>query len=196
MRFVKEEDKSCRGDLFLPRRSLYVMRDAARYFYTHEILKNDDSFFGSTKVDKARRISVICRNAPSPDWVALTIMTMILCFILLLQRWSNTIGWIRQKKTIENASRLNAYKHCVVSRHFMIMPTRDRCCWDTTRDCNVDRHYFNDANVCVEGYAGERCDEDPVFLPRICNNHPGNAKSEFCFRVMKLPLVDKSVTKV
>ena len=67
MRFVKEEDKSCRGDLFLPRRSLYVMRDAARYFYTHEILKNEDSFFGSIKVDKERRISVICRNAPSAD---------------------------------------------------------------------------------------------------------------------------------
>ena len=65
MRFVKEDDQSFKGDLFLPRRSLYVMRDAARYLYTHEILKDEDSYFDKTKINKGRRISVICRNSPT-----------------------------------------------------------------------------------------------------------------------------------
>merc|ERR1711942_252693 len=65
MRFVKEEDKSYVGDLFLPRRSLYVMRDVARYHYTHEILKDEDSYFDKIKIDKGRRISIICRNSPT-----------------------------------------------------------------------------------------------------------------------------------
>ena len=63
MRFVKEDDQSFKGDLLLPRRSLYVMRDAARYLYTHEILKDEDSYFNKNKVNKGRRISVICRNS-------------------------------------------------------------------------------------------------------------------------------------
>jgi len=67
MRFVKETDKSHRGDLYLPRRSLYIMRDAARYFYTHEILRDEDSYFDGTKVDKGRRISIICRNSPTNE---------------------------------------------------------------------------------------------------------------------------------
>lgn len=64
MRFIREDDKSCVGDLFLRRRSLYVMRDLARFLYTHEILKDEESFFDGAKVDKGRRISVICRNSP------------------------------------------------------------------------------------------------------------------------------------
>ena len=67
MRFVKETDKSHRGDLYLPRRSLYIMRDAARYIYTHEILRDEDSYFDGTKVDKGRRISIICRNSPTNE---------------------------------------------------------------------------------------------------------------------------------
>lgn len=52
------------ADVFLKRRSLYIMKNTARYNFTHEILGNDKSFFRNKKIDKARRISIICRNNP------------------------------------------------------------------------------------------------------------------------------------
>ncbi|XP_062551501.1 alpha-ketoglutarate-dependent dioxygenase alkB homolog 7, mitochondrial-like isoform X1 [Armigeres subalbatus] len=52
------------SDVFLARRSLYIMKHAARYKFTHEILAGDDSVFQERKVDKDRRISIICRNDP------------------------------------------------------------------------------------------------------------------------------------
>lgn len=51
-------------DVLLKRYSLYIMRGSARYDYTHEILSNAESRFGSECVIKTRRISVICRNEP------------------------------------------------------------------------------------------------------------------------------------
>ena len=33
-----------------------------RYKFTHEILKNSESFFNGLQVAKTRRISVVCRN--------------------------------------------------------------------------------------------------------------------------------------
>ena len=33
-----------------------------RYKFTHEILKNGESFFNGVKVPKSRRISIVCRN--------------------------------------------------------------------------------------------------------------------------------------
>lgn len=53
------------ADILLPRYSLYIMKDTARYNFTHEILDNKVSeIFGKT-VPKGRRISIICRNEPS-----------------------------------------------------------------------------------------------------------------------------------
>ncbi|KAF6204244.1 hypothetical protein GE061_002584 [Apolygus lucorum] len=51
----------------LKRRSLYVMTDCVRYEFKHSILRNEDSYFGNLKVDKLRRISVICRNEPQEE---------------------------------------------------------------------------------------------------------------------------------
>lgn len=64
MRLVKEGDSSEWLDLLLPRRSLYILRDQARYDFTHEILKDEESVFNGQKVHRHRRISVICRNLP------------------------------------------------------------------------------------------------------------------------------------
>lgn len=64
MRLVKEDVTSEWLDLLLPRRSLYILRDQARYNFTHEILKDEDSVFNGQRVPRQRRISVICRNLP------------------------------------------------------------------------------------------------------------------------------------
>ncbi|XP_068606354.1 alpha-ketoglutarate-dependent dioxygenase alkB homolog 7, mitochondrial [Brachionichthys hirsutus] len=65
MRLVTEDDASEWVDLLLPRRSLYILRDQARYKFTHQILKDEESVFNGQKVPRLRRISVICRNLPS-----------------------------------------------------------------------------------------------------------------------------------
>lgn len=65
MRLVHEKQTTLWADVLLKRRSLYVMKGSARYDYKHEILKNDESYFKGDKVEKDRRISVICRNAPN-----------------------------------------------------------------------------------------------------------------------------------
>nr|XP_019958371.1 PREDICTED: alpha-ketoglutarate-dependent dioxygenase alkB homolog 7, mitochondrial [Paralichthys olivaceus] len=64
MRLVREDAKGHWLDLLLPRRSLYILRDQARYDFTHEILKDDESVFNGERVPRQRRISVICRNLP------------------------------------------------------------------------------------------------------------------------------------
>ncbi|XP_065820776.1 alpha-ketoglutarate-dependent dioxygenase alkB homolog 7, mitochondrial isoform X1 [Labrus bergylta] len=64
MRLVREDNSSEWLDLLLPRRSLYILRDEARYNFTHEILKEEDSVFSGQRVPRLRRISVICRNLP------------------------------------------------------------------------------------------------------------------------------------
>ncbi|XP_059203674.1 alpha-ketoglutarate-dependent dioxygenase alkB homolog 7, mitochondrial [Centropristis striata] len=64
MRLVKEDATSEWLDLLLPRRSLYILRDQARFNFTHEILKDQDSVFNGQRVPRLRRISVICRNLP------------------------------------------------------------------------------------------------------------------------------------
>ncbi|CAH0384532.1 unnamed protein product [Bemisia tabaci] len=67
MRFVSASNKSLKIDIFLARRSLYIMRNAMRYDFTHEILHNKESFFNGEQVHKSRRMSVICRNEPPPS---------------------------------------------------------------------------------------------------------------------------------
>jgi alkylated DNA repair protein alkB homolog 7 len=50
--------------ILLKRHSLYIMSHSARYNFTHEILKNEESFLKNQKIVKNRRISIICRNEP------------------------------------------------------------------------------------------------------------------------------------
>ncbi|XP_069110067.1 alpha-ketoglutarate-dependent dioxygenase alkB homolog 7, mitochondrial-like [Argopecten irradians] len=64
MRLVHDKDKQRWADILLDRRSLYIMKDAARYDYTHEVLSNEESVFNGHPVPKDRRISVIMRNEP------------------------------------------------------------------------------------------------------------------------------------
>lgn len=64
MRLLSEDNSGDRVDLLLQRRCAYVLRGAARYQFSHQILKEEESFFGGQKVLRDRRISVICRNMP------------------------------------------------------------------------------------------------------------------------------------
>lgn len=67
MRLVNEKNKTLYADVLLKRRSLYIMTGSARYDYTHEVLKNEESIFKGEKILKGRRISVMCRNEPDPN---------------------------------------------------------------------------------------------------------------------------------
>ncbi|XP_074104339.1 alpha-ketoglutarate-dependent dioxygenase alkB homolog 7, mitochondrial isoform X2 [Cotesia typhae] len=60
-------EKECRHDFFLPRRSLYIMSGVARHKYNHEVLGPEESIFNDKKINKTRRISIICRSAPDPQ---------------------------------------------------------------------------------------------------------------------------------
>ncbi|XP_046402344.1 alpha-ketoglutarate-dependent dioxygenase alkB homolog 7, mitochondrial [Ischnura elegans] len=64
MRLVHEKEKSKCVDVLLPRRSLYIMTGTARYDYTHELLNKEMSIFKNEKVQRGRRLSIICRNMP------------------------------------------------------------------------------------------------------------------------------------
>ncbi|KAG9472619.1 hypothetical protein GDO78_018289 [Eleutherodactylus coqui] len=64
MRLVSVDDPGERADLLLPRRCLYIMSGVARYKFTHEILRNEESSFNGVPVPRERRISVICRSLP------------------------------------------------------------------------------------------------------------------------------------
>lgn len=50
-------------DVLLKRRSLYIMKDVARYKFTHEVLPTKSLFKGQ-EIVKDRRVSIICRNQP------------------------------------------------------------------------------------------------------------------------------------
>ncbi|XP_058834847.1 alpha-ketoglutarate-dependent dioxygenase alkB homolog 7, mitochondrial [Topomyia yanbarensis] len=60
--FATSRDSKYWADVLLSRRSLYIMKDTARYKFTHELLVGEESVFKGSKVDKDRRISIICRN--------------------------------------------------------------------------------------------------------------------------------------
>lgn len=49
------------ADILLKRRSMYVMKDSARYNFTHEVLATG-SVFNDAPIEKDRRISIVCRN--------------------------------------------------------------------------------------------------------------------------------------
>ena len=61
-RFRHSQQKDQMVDIYIPRRSLYIMKDFSRYDFTHEILHNSESQFRGEQVTKGRRVSVICRN--------------------------------------------------------------------------------------------------------------------------------------
>lgn len=44
--------------------SIFSCRGSARYDFSHEILRDEESFFGERRVPRGRRISVICRSLP------------------------------------------------------------------------------------------------------------------------------------
>ena len=46
---------------------LLVSRNVARYKFTHEVLAEEYSKFKGEVVPRDRRVSVICRNEPSPE---------------------------------------------------------------------------------------------------------------------------------
>ncbi|XP_071964977.1 alpha-ketoglutarate-dependent dioxygenase alkB homolog 7, mitochondrial-like [Antedon mediterranea] len=62
MRLVHVEQKNIWANVLLRPLSLYVLQNRVRYEFTHEILSNETSSYLGNKVQKSRRISVICRN--------------------------------------------------------------------------------------------------------------------------------------
>ncbi|XP_066201274.1 alpha-ketoglutarate-dependent dioxygenase alkB homolog 7, mitochondrial [Saccopteryx leptura] len=64
MRLVHTQEPGEWLELLLEPGSLYILRDSARYDYSHEILRDEESFFGERRVPRGRRISVICRSLP------------------------------------------------------------------------------------------------------------------------------------
>jgi len=67
MRLALENDTARYADVYLPQRSLYIMKNKARFDYTHEVLKAEESSFMGEPVPRDRRVSVICRNEPDPQ---------------------------------------------------------------------------------------------------------------------------------
>ncbi len=43
---------------------IIYFRNIARFDFTHEILKDKESYFNNTHIPRNRRLSVICRNMP------------------------------------------------------------------------------------------------------------------------------------
>ncbi|XP_063431023.1 alpha-ketoglutarate-dependent dioxygenase alkB homolog 7, mitochondrial-like [Mytilus trossulus] len=67
MRLVHDKDKNKYADILLKRRSLYIMKDAIRYEYSHEVLPEAESKFKGQIIPKDRRISIILRNEPNEE---------------------------------------------------------------------------------------------------------------------------------
>ncbi|XP_038627713.1 alpha-ketoglutarate-dependent dioxygenase alkB homolog 7, mitochondrial [Tachyglossus aculeatus] len=67
MRLVDSRDPQQWLELLLEPRSLYILRGPARYDFSHQILRDQESFFAGRKVPRGRRISVICRSLPEGD---------------------------------------------------------------------------------------------------------------------------------
>ncbi|XP_069864384.1 alpha-ketoglutarate-dependent dioxygenase alkB homolog 7, mitochondrial [Dipodomys merriami] len=64
MRLVHTQEPEQWLELLLEPGSLYILRGAARYEFSHEILRDEESFFGERRIPRGRRISVICRSLP------------------------------------------------------------------------------------------------------------------------------------
>ncbi|XP_040846877.1 alpha-ketoglutarate-dependent dioxygenase alkB homolog 7, mitochondrial [Ochotona curzoniae] len=64
MRLVHTQEPGHWLELLLEPGSLYILRDSVRYDFSHEILRDEESFFGERRIPRSRRISVICRSLP------------------------------------------------------------------------------------------------------------------------------------
>ncbi|VVC88282.1 unnamed protein product [Leptidea sinapis] len=64
MRLTHEERPHIAFDALLQRRCLYIMSGAARYSFKHAVLGNEDSTWCGRRVQRLRRVAVICREAP------------------------------------------------------------------------------------------------------------------------------------
>ncbi|CAF4022707.1 unnamed protein product [Rotaria magnacalcarata] len=64
MRLTHKDDKTLIVNTLLKPKSLYIMKNIARYDFTHEVLKNTESYFNNVHIPRDRRISIICRNMP------------------------------------------------------------------------------------------------------------------------------------
>ncbi|XP_048197840.1 alpha-ketoglutarate-dependent dioxygenase alkB homolog 7, mitochondrial isoform X1 [Perognathus longimembris pacificus] len=64
MRLVHTQEPGQWLELLLEPGSLYILRGVARYDFSHEILRDEESFFGERRIPRGRRISVICRSLP------------------------------------------------------------------------------------------------------------------------------------
>ncbi|KAM4858073.1 alpha-ketoglutarate-dependent dioxygenase alkB homolog 7, mitochondrial [Urocitellus parryii] len=64
MRLVHTQEPGQWLELLLEPGSLYILRGSARYDFSHEILRDEESFFGDRRIPRSRRISVICRSLP------------------------------------------------------------------------------------------------------------------------------------
>ncbi|ERE72805.1 putative ATP-dependent Clp protease proteolytic subunit [Cricetulus griseus] len=64
MKLVHTQEPEQWLELLLEPGSLYILRGSARYDFSHEILRDEESFFGEHRVPRGRRISVICRSLP------------------------------------------------------------------------------------------------------------------------------------
>ncbi|XP_031204593.1 alpha-ketoglutarate-dependent dioxygenase alkB homolog 7, mitochondrial [Mastomys coucha] len=64
MKLVHMQEPEQWLELLLEPGSLYILRGSARYDFSHEILRDEESFFGAHRVPRGRRISVICRSLP------------------------------------------------------------------------------------------------------------------------------------
>ncbi|XP_074059851.1 alpha-ketoglutarate-dependent dioxygenase alkB homolog 7, mitochondrial isoform X1 [Macrotis lagotis] len=67
MRLVDTQDPQEWLELLLESGSLYILRGPARYDFSHEILRDEESYFGEQRVPRGRRISVICRSLPEGE---------------------------------------------------------------------------------------------------------------------------------
>ncbi|KAB0392466.1 hypothetical protein E2I00_011306, partial [Balaenoptera physalus] len=57
MRLVHTQEPGEWLELLLEPGSLYILRGSARYDFSHEILRDEESFFGERRVPRGRRIS-------------------------------------------------------------------------------------------------------------------------------------------
>lgn len=69
MRLVHEKDSNEIIDVKLEQRSLYIMKNQARYDFSHAILGMSDSIFNGDIVPRDRRVSIIFRCEPNSSTV-------------------------------------------------------------------------------------------------------------------------------
>ena len=64
---ANHEEGQMACDFWLPRRSLYVMRDAARFDFCHSVLPPGESVIAGHPVPRGRRVSILFRCHPVPE---------------------------------------------------------------------------------------------------------------------------------